>query len=85
MRIAQEGQLVGGAAGALHFGGVAQPQAGLADQVERDVGQRDILFQRGAAAAPFRQALAEHQRGIAQAQQVFELVVRHDAGRLRCA
>ena len=61
----------------------------MCDQVERDVGQRDVLFQRRPTAAPFRQALAEHQRGIAEAQQILvkmsELVVVHGPGRLRCA
>jgi hypothetical protein len=36
-------------------------QAGLADQVEADVGQRHVFFEHRAVAAPLGIALAQHQ------------------------
>ena len=45
-------------------------QARLADQVEAVVGQRQILFQNRAVAAPFGVALAQNQRVVRQVQKV---------------
>ena len=50
-------------------------QARLADQIERDVGQRNVFFQRRCVAAPFAQALREDQAGVGQAQDVAEFWV----------
>ena len=70
--VAQIGEVVGGAPLALDLGGEAQPHLRLADQVERDVGERDVLLQHRRVAAPFGDAVAEDQRGVADAQQVLE-------------
>ena len=69
-RVAQEGQLVLVAAAALELAGVGQQQARLADQIEREVGEPQVLFERRRVPDPFAEALAEHQRGIAEAQHV---------------
>ncbi len=67
--VAQESQIVGRAACSLKLTGIAEPQFSLADQVERDVGERDILFERGGMAAPRGIALREDQRVVAHAQR----------------
>jgi hypothetical protein len=59
---------------AFEFAGIGQPHAGLAEQVERDVGQRHVLFQRRALAAQLRQLLGQDQGVVALAQQVVEFV-----------
>ena len=51
VRIAQEGQLVLVAACALYLGRILQPQPGVAYQVQRDIGQCHVLFQRRTLAA----------------------------------
>ncbi|KFJ68136.1 phenylacetic acid degradation PaaI domain protein [Bordetella bronchiseptica] len=71
-RIAQVGQPVLVAPGPLDLAGQRQPHAGLAQQVERGIGQRQVLFQHGPVAAPLAQALRQHQGGVAQPQQVLK-------------
>jgi hypothetical protein len=70
--VAEVGEVVGGAALALDLGGEAEPELGLADQVERDVGERDVLLERGGVAAPFGDAVAEDEGGVADAEEGFE-------------
>ena len=70
--VAQVGEVVGAAALALDLGGEAEPELGLADQVERDVGERDVLLERRGVAAPFRDAVAEDQGVVAGAEQELE-------------
>ena len=74
--VAQERELVLAAALAgvarLDLARVAQPQARLAEEVEADVGERDVLLQHRPVADPFAEALREHEVRVAQAQQVFE-------------
>jgi hypothetical protein len=53
--------------------GVRQQQPRLSDQVERDVGERDVLLDHRAVAAPLRQPLAEDQRGVGQPQHILEV------------
>ena len=72
VRVAEVGQLVFGALAALQRGDQLIEQAGLADQVEADVGQRDVLFENRAVPAPFGIALAEHQGVVGQVQQVVD-------------
>ncbi|NRQ27757.1 hypothetical protein XMG7_003240 [Aliiroseovarius sp. xm-g-7] len=67
--VAQEGEVVGGFAFALHFGGIAEPHLGLADEVKRGVGERDVLFENRRVAAPFGHAVAEDQGVVALTQQ----------------
>ena len=67
--VAQEGEVVSGSAFALHFTGKAKPHLGLADQVQRGVGQRDVLFQHRCVAAPFADPVAEDQSVVPHPQQ----------------
>jgi hypothetical protein len=50
--------------------GVLVQQPGLADQIQRVVGHREIFFDDGAVATPFGVALPEDQRVVCQMQQV---------------
>jgi hypothetical protein len=59
---------------ALELGCVRVQHAGLADQVEADVGERDVFLEDRAVAAPFGVALAQHQRVVGQAQHVGEVL-----------
>ena len=52
---------------------MGEQQAGLADQVERHVGERQVFLEHRRAAAPFRQALAEDQGVVAEAQHVLDV------------
>jgi hypothetical protein len=58
---AQIGEIVLVAALALDLAGIGIERARLAEQVERDIRQRQILFQRRRMAAPFRQPVAENE------------------------
>ena len=52
---------------------MGEQQPGLADQIERDIGEREILFQDRAVPAPFGQALAEDQRAVGETENVVEV------------
>ena len=71
--VAVEGQLVAVA-------GVVQQQRRLADQVEREVGEADVDLERRAVPAPFAEPLSQHQRVIAQTQQIVDAGSRLPAG-----
>ena len=62
--VAQVGQVVLGAAGALDRAGVGEQRARLAELVERDVGQRDVLLELRRAADPLAQPLRGDQRVV---------------------
>ncbi len=70
--LAQKGDLILAAAAALDFTRIGQQQPRLADQIERDIGQAQILFERGRMSHPFAQPLPEHQAQVAEAQHVAE-------------
>ena len=55
--------------------------ARLADQVERHVGEGDVLFDDRRVAAPFAETLGEDQAGVADAQQVLHRGMRRDGDR----
>ena len=71
-RIAQIGQIIGCPAFAFDFGRKGVPHLAVPDQIKRGVRQCDILFQRGAVAAPFRGTVPKDQRVIGQTQQPVE-------------
>ena len=71
-RIAQIGKVVGAAPPALHLAGEGKPELTLPDQVQRLIGQRDILFQHRGMAAPFRDAVAQHQAAVAHPAEPVE-------------
>ncbi|MNO89377.1 hypothetical protein D3C76_808560 [compost metagenome] len=72
--VAAERQVIGVTAVVQQFGGVVQPVARLAHQVEADVHQRQLFFQCRGLAAPLAQALALDQGAVAEAQQVFDQI-----------
>ncbi len=45
---------------------------GMTDQVERDVGHRDVFLENRAVAAPLAQPMAEDEAVVTQSQQVLE-------------
>jgi hypothetical protein len=57
---------------ALERGNQLVKHAGLADQVEADVGLGDVFFKNRAVAAPFGIALAEHQCIVGEVQEVID-------------
>ena len=59
--VAVVGEVVFGDAGADAGGGVLVEQAGLADEVEGDVGEGEFFFQRRGVADPLGEAVAEDQ------------------------
>lgn len=80
--VAAEGQAVFAAGRAGQFGGITQKVARLAEQIEPDVGQRQIDFQLGRVAAPGAQALGEDQRRVALAEQIADARIVNRHGRL---
>ena len=46
----------------------------LPDEVERDVGEGDVFLEHRAVAAPFRQAMPQHQAVVAQSEEILEEV-----------
>ena len=67
-----EGELVGVAARAFKFAGVAQQERRLAQEVEAEVGQRQVDLQRRGVTAPFAEPLAEDQGVVAETKGVGE-------------
>jgi hypothetical protein len=65
--VAQEGELILVVVLRALFAGQREHAARLADQVERHVRQRDVLFEDRRMPTPFAQALAKDQAGIADA------------------
>ena len=51
--VAQIRQRIFIAAAALDLSGIGVVQSGLADQIERQIGERDVLLQGRASARPF--------------------------------
>ena len=70
VRVAQEGELVLVASIPADGDGVAIERTRLSDQVERDVGERNVLLQRRRATRPLGEAMPQHQRVVGEAQQV---------------
>ena len=68
--VAVEGERVAVAALVLAFAGCAEQVGRLTDQVERQVGETEVDLERGRVAAPFAEALAEHQSIVAEPKQV---------------
>ena len=55
---------------AFPFRGIGQEIARLAQQVETDIGEREVNFQLRRVAAPGAEALGEHQTVVAQTQGI---------------
>ena len=71
-RIAQIGQRILVAALAFERTGIVVKPPRLADQIEPDIGERQLLFEQRRMSAPFRQPVAEDQRVVSQPQYVIE-------------
>jgi len=69
-RIAHERERILIAPTALELTGVGEQQPRLPDEIEREVGERQVLLERGCMADPLREALAQHERGVREAQHV---------------
>jgi hypothetical protein len=67
----------------LDFARVRKPQARLTQEIEADVGLRDVLFEDRAVANPLAQALREDERRVAEPQQVLESRVQRTT--FRCS
>ena len=66
----QECQVVLVAAPAFELPGPGQQGAGRAEQVQRDVQQRNILLELRRTGRPLAQPLAEHERVVAEPERV---------------
>ena len=64
--LAQVGELVLVAAAALEFARVGEQQPRLAEEVERDVGEPEVLLERGRMADPFAEPLPEHEARVGE-------------------
>ena len=70
LRIAQESEIVFAAPAAFQLRGIRQQVARLAEQVEPDVGERQVLFERGRMTDPFAETLRQDQARVADAQRI---------------
>ena len=64
--IAKVGERIFVAALVLKQGSMRQKQARLSDKIERHIGERNVLFEHRAMAAPLGQTLTEHQCAVGQ-------------------
>ncbi len=62
--------MVLGAGGVFVFGGVGIERAGLADQVQGEVGEGEFFLEHRSMAGPFRQAMAKDQGVVGAAQGI---------------
>jgi hypothetical protein len=67
---AEVGQRVGGPPLPFDLASQLQQKVRLADEVERDVGQRDVLLEDRPMAAPFRETMAEDEAIVAEAEEI---------------
>ena len=65
------------ATSALELAGVREQQARLPEQIQRNIRQRQVLFEHRRMPAPFREPLAEDEGAVGEAEDVFE-VRSHD-------
>src|SRR4029077_3235838 len=56
----------------LYLAGQPEEVRRLPDEVERDVGERDVLLEDGAVTAPFGQPVAQDQAVVPQPEQILE-------------
>ena len=70
LRVAEVGEVVRRAAAPLARGREVEQRDRLADEVEGDVGERDVLLEDGRVPAPLGEAVPQHQPVVGEAQQV---------------
>ena len=68
--LAQERDFVLAAAAALDLTRIGEEQPRLADEIQRNVGEPQILLERRRMADPFAEPLSEHQAEIAETQHI---------------
>ena len=73
--IAEIGELVFAAALALVFAGIAQQHTRLTEQIERNIGHGDVLFEYRAVTTPFAEALRQHEGVVAELQEILEMCI----------
>ena len=73
-RIAQVRERIFVAPRALDLPGIGEQQARLADEVQREVGEAEVLLEGRRVADPLPEPLSEHQARIREAQHVAEQV-----------
>ena len=73
----QIGQRIGIPAPAFHLARQIQPHPGLTDQIQRHIGQGQILFDGRRMAAPFAQSMTENKGGVPHAQQIVKQRAAH--------
>src|SRR5206468_11966917 len=71
-RVSKIRERVGISSFALDGPSAAEKQRGLTDEIERDVGERDVFLENRRMPAPLREAVAEHEPVIAKSEEVFE-------------
>jgi hypothetical protein len=71
-RIAQECEIVGAPPLPFNIAGKTQPHLRLADEIKRDIGERNVFLERGRMAAPGADALRENERIVAHPESEFE-------------
>src|SRR5215472_11839539 len=85
--IAEEGERVLAALNigepCLHLARVRIPEARLAEQVEPDVGERDVLLQYRPVPDPLAESLRQHEWTVAESQEIVEELTV--AAHVRCA
>ena len=67
--VAEVGEIVLVVARPLRLGGERVERPGLADQVEADIGQRQLLLEHRRMPGPFRQPVPQHQRVVGPPQR----------------
>jgi hypothetical protein len=69
-RLPQIGEIVFRAAAAFELAGIGKQQAGLPDEIQRDIGEPQVFLERWRMPDPLRQPLAQHQAGIGKTEHV---------------
>jgi hypothetical protein len=68
---------------AFYFAGKAQIKRALSDQIERDVGERNVLLENRPVPAPLGESVPEHQTVVTQSQEILEQVRTASCGGVR--
>ena len=69
--VAEKREVVGDRPRPSRSTGGLEQQARLIEQVEREIAERELLFEHGSVTAPLGQPMAEHEPIVAEAERVF--------------
>ena len=75
-----DGERIRIASFSFRLAGEPEVKRRLTDEVERDVGERDVLFEDWSVPAPLGKAVAEYEAIVAYSEEIFEQVVVADSG-----